>query len=380
MRITFRQGIVRCPPNFLELSGGSVSIVVPSAESVIVTFADGASNYLLTERLDVNDAWPGPFATGSQSYWLYWDIDRLTGTKTYGHTLYEPVEGAVAPSFPQNDQHWYDTTSNKMFVWNTTANRWQQKIRVFAAQLLGGNTFTSMSINSPAFTGTQTGISTPTQILAGALVYDADGKVLKRNNGTFFTTEDVAVTGVASSSQVKLGGLVLEAAAQTNIPAFSVVQFSDFNKIILGNSSVASEAPYGLTDQDAATGDIVSVMMEGVVSNPAWDWTAAGVNAPLYLTTTGGLTATPPVTPIIIAHVLTSDTILIKSSTTIINGGGGGGGGLPPIGSPNQVLGVSGDGAGLEYKSITGTANQIVVTNTANQVNLSFGEIDCGTF
>lgn len=378
MRISFRQGIVRCPPNFLELSNGAVNIIVPPAESVIVTFADGNSNYLLVERLDVPGAWPGPFPTGSQSFWLYWDLNILTGAKTYGYTIYEPIEAATAPIFAQNDQHWFDTANNKMFVWNAAANRWQQKLRVFAAQLTGGATFTSMSINSPLFTGTQTGIATPQQILAGALIFDADGKVVKRNNGAFFTTEDIAVTGIASSSQVKLGGLVLEGAAQTNIPAFTVVQFTDFNKITTANSNVVTEAPYGITDQDAATGDIVSVMMEGVITNPAWDWTSAGINAPVYLDSQGQLTAIPPVTPIVIGNVVDKDVILIKSSTTIVEGGGGGG--LPPIGGPNQVLGLDNAGGALEYKTISGTANQIIVTHTANQVNLSFDEIDCGTF
>lgn len=380
MRISFRQGIVRCPANFLELSNGAVNLVVPSAESVLVAFADGSSNYLLTERLNVPNAWPGPFPAGAQSFWLYWDLNIVTGAKTYGYTLYEPIESAVQPTFAQNDQHWYNTAVNKMFVWNTAANRWQQKIRVFAAQLTGGAAFTSMSINSPLFTGTQTGISTPTQVFAGALIFDADGKIVKRNNGSFFTTEDVAVTGVASSSQVKLSGLVLEGEAQTNIPKFTVVQFTDFNKITTANSNVISEAPYGITDQDAATGDTVSVMMEGVITNPDWDWTAAGINAPLYLTPTGQLTATPPVVPIVIGNVIDKDVVLIKSSTTIIEGGGGGGGDLPPIGGPNQVLGVDSTGSALEYKTVTGTPEQIIVTHTANQINLAFDVIDCGTF
>lgn len=379
MRITFRQGIVRCPANFLELSNGNVSIVVPAAESILVTLADGNSNYLLTERLDVPNAWPGNFPVGSQSFWLYWDLNVLTGAKTYGYTTHEPIEAFTAPANPQNDQHWYDTAHNKMFVWSTAANRWQQKFRVFAAVLTGGSLFTSMSINSPVFTGTQTGIATPTPILAGALIFDADGKVVKRNNGSFFTTEDIAVTGVASSSQVKLGGLVLEGIAQDNIPAFSVVQFSDFNKITTASSSIVTEAPYGIVDQDAAVGDTVSVMMEGVITNPAWDWTAAGINAPLYLDTFGQLTPQPPVTPIVIGNVIDKDVVLIKSSTVIIEGGGGGGA-LPPMGFANQVLGVNASGNNLEYKTVSGTPNQIVVTHSLNEINLKFDEIDCGTF
>lgn len=379
MRISFRQGIVRCPANFLELTNGTVNIVVPSAESIIVTLADGNSNYLLTERLSVSKAWPGPFPASSQSYWLYWDLNAVTGEKTYGYTLYEPIEAFTPPKQVQDDQHWFDTANNKMFVWNNAANRWQQKYRVFAAQLTGGATFTSMSINSPLFTGTQTGITSPTPIAAGALIFDADGKVVKRSGGSFFTTEDTAVTGIASSSHVKLSGLILEGTALDNIPAYTVVQFADFNKIKTASSNIVTEAPYGITEQGAAKGDTVSVMMEGVITNPDWDWSSAGVNAPVYLGPTGQLTTTKPVVPIVIGNVVDKDVIMIKSSTLIIDNGGGGGD-LPPIGLANQVLGVDDSGKVLEYKSITGTENQIVVTHTAHQVNLALGEIDCGTF
>lgn len=377
MRLSFRQGIVRCPPNFLELSNGSVSVVVPHAESVVVTFADNASNYLLTERLSVANAWPGPFPTGAQTYWLYWDLNMLTGLKTYGHTTLEPIEGATAPVNPQNDQHWYDTGRNRMVVWSVAANRWQQKVRVFAAQLTGNGIFISMSIHSPSFIGTQTGILAAVDVNAGALVFDADGKVLKRNNGTFFTTEDVVVTGVASSSQVKVGGILVEAEAQTNIPKFTVVQFTDFNKIKTANSTVLNTAPYGLTNQDAAVGDIVSVAMEGVITNPDWDWSSLGINAPLFVDNNGQLTGVEPLIPIVIGYVVDRDVVLINSSTTVI--GQGSAQELPPIGQPNQVLGVNPGGSGLEYKTLAGK-DGITIAHTPALTTIGIDVIDCGTF
>ena len=378
MRVPFRQGIVRAPQNFLDLADGTVSIVAPPAEAILVTFADGASNYLLAERLDVPKAWPGPFPAGDQSFWLYWDIDRITGAKTYGYTIYEPIEAGVAPQNPRRDQHWYDTRNNKLMVWNPTADRWQHKIRVFAAELTGNATFSSVSISAPLFTGTQTGISAQTEILAGALMFDADGKPLKRNNGTFFTTEDVAITGVASSSHVKVNALVLEGEAVTNIPAFSVVYFNEFNKITLANSEQLTQAPYGVTDQDAATGKIVNVMMDGVITNPAWDWTSAGVNAPVYVNSVGEITTTPGVTPVVLGYVVDRTTIVITRSTTIVNGGGGG---QPiPTGGPNQVLGMDALGLNLEYKDVVGTPDQIVITKNAGKIQVSLDDIDCGTF
>lgn len=48
-----------------------------------------------------------------------------------------------------------------------------------------------------------------------------------------------------------------------------------------------------------------------------------------------------------------------------------GGTGLTSIGSANQVLGVNNGATALEYKTISGTANQVTVTQAANSVTLS---------
>ena len=155
MRIPFRQGLVRVPANFLQLTAGKVSLVLGPTDSIVATFADGAANYLTTERVSVNNAWIGPFSTGTDC-WLYVDINPVTGVRTFNHTLVSPAEGATAPLAPvQLDQHWFDTANNVMKVWN--GNGWVKKIRLFIAKLQQGSVFVSMSVNSPAYTGTQVG-------------------------------------------------------------------------------------------------------------------------------------------------------------------------------------------------------------------------------
>ena len=230
MRIPFRQGLVRVPANFLQLASGKVSLVLSMTESIVATFADGAANYLLTERLAATNAWAGPFVTGTD-YWLYIDVNTITGARTFGHTGFAPTDGATAPHSPLVDQHWFDTTSNNMKVWN--GNGWIRKIRVFVAKLQQGSVFVSVSTNSPAYTGTQVGAMVAQTVSVGAFVFDGTGAPLKKADGTFFTTEDVALTGIASSSQVKFGSIVVEASADSNLPAYSIVRFSDFNRVML---------------------------------------------------------------------------------------------------------------------------------------------------
>lgn len=312
MRIPFRQGLVTAPPNFLQLSGQSVSLNIAEPELVQVAFADGEANYLYTEQLPVPNAWPGPFGLAS---WLYWDLDIRTGVRTFGVTNLEPYEGSSAPPSPADGQHWFDSSTNNMKVWNGMAQRWIKVIRVFAARISNGSVLTSVSIDSPVFTGTQVG-SLNTPVYAGALVFDTNGDVVKRSNGAFFTTEDVVITNTASSTQVKLSSILTEAVSVSNIPAYSVVRFVDFHQIDLAHN-YANQGAYGIIEVDAPTGTLVHVTTDGVVTNTLWDWTAAGVNAPLYITASGQLTPVVQPNSIPVAYVVDYNTIVIRPSMNV---------------------------------------------------------------
>ena len=65
MLIDFRQGLVRAPANFLSRSGSAVSLQVPPNDTVLVAFADGSSDYLLSEKQTAANAWAGPFVSGT---------------------------------------------------------------------------------------------------------------------------------------------------------------------------------------------------------------------------------------------------------------------------------------------------------------------------
>jgi hypothetical protein len=62
MQISFRQGIIHAPTNFLSYnSNGHVDLVLPVNEVITFTFADHNSNYLYTEKTSVLNAWVGSF-------------------------------------------------------------------------------------------------------------------------------------------------------------------------------------------------------------------------------------------------------------------------------------------------------------------------------
>jgi hypothetical protein len=318
MRIQFRQGIVTAPPSFLQLNGTTVNLALAPLDQVNVAFADGITDYLHTERLPITSAWTGPFAAGPQSYWLFWDINTLTGQRTFGHTLLAPVASSTAPPTPAVDQHWFDTSTNRMKVFTGTG-RWVNKIRVFAAKLDNGSILQSVGADNPAFTGSQVSTLEAVPTSVGALVFDVNGDAVKRN-GFFFTTEDVVVTGVASAAQLKIGAIAIQAVAVANIPAYSIVHFTDFNQIDLATNLTTSGA-YGLIEGAASAGAVVNVSVEGLVTNPLWNWVSAGVNAPLYVSMTGELTTVQPPQATVVATVVDTNTILLRASIVVVNGG-----------------------------------------------------------
>lgn len=376
MRVPFRQGIVSAPANFLNTAQGSVNLVVPPGEYLTITFADGTTDYLLNEGLSVTPAWTGPFYS-TTDYWLYWDIDVASGAKTYGYTTVEPVAGPTAPTTSKKDdgtqgplrdkQMWFDTSVATMFEYNITAQRWIRKVRVFAAELINGTTFVSLSINSPTFTGTQAGMQASCQ--AGSLVFDSAGRVIRKSDGTFYTTEDVVSTGIGSGTQVKLESIAISAMATANISAYTMVRLIDFNQIAPATNMLADAGIYGLIEQDVTIGEIVTVVREGVVVNPDWAWPDGSVNAPIFVRPDGVLTTQPqPSRPvglivgrdsILLTATIVDDISLVESAVTIT----GPSAGVTVTGSSGSfsssfAVSLTDDLAALEALTTTGIAHR----------------------
>lgn len=314
MLVSFRQGLVRAPKTSFVLKNRAVSLIIQPNDAVIVAFADGQTNYLINEQHTIYDAWAGPFASGVD-YWLYWDLHLVTGVRTFGYTMHEPVEGPTPPQNPENDQHWFDTTTGQLKVYQKTASRWQRVVRVFAAHLQRGGVFLSMGDEPNEFTGTQAGLRENVNI--GSLIYDNHGNIIKKKDGTFFTTEDYAITGIANSSQVKFASIQVIAEAEVNIPAFSIVYFTQFNKIRPANNDAVGKVNFGIVEHDVAKGDVVNVVMDGAVQNSYWDWPNA--NIPLYVNEFGALTMNPGIPPRAIASVIDKHTILLMPAAMFMN-------------------------------------------------------------
>jgi hypothetical protein len=316
MLLSFRQGIVQHETTgFLHVTSSSVSLIVDDTPTT-VTISGGSKDYLHIEKVSVADAWMP--VTPAVDQWLYWDISTSTGARTFGITLLDPVLSAQAPVPPVVDQHWFDTTAEMMKVWNGA--RWVEKLRVFACKLSNGAIPVSMSPLAPSFIGTQALLNESSY--TGQIMFDSiTGKVLK--TGTqFVTSEDVLILQTQSNSDVKFASLVIDAESQQALDAYTIVKFSDFRKIVHADAFTSSQpGAYGIIQQSCQPGDVVTVQPSGAVTNPNWDWTSAGINAPIYCDSAGVLTSTrqtPGQFPV--ATVIDAKTILMGTPSTIVTG------------------------------------------------------------
>lgn len=293
-RLTFRQGILRHAQDslgnqtFLDVVGNYVKLVAQD-EPTIVAFAHGTTDYIFTETSDVEQAW-GPLNAGTP-YWLYWELDKKTGARTFGASTSALITQAQMPKNPVVGQMWFNTNQNRMYDY--TPNGWVEVIRVLAARIDQGMVPHSVSKNAPKFTGTQVGLTDPTR--AGGIVYDMNGYPIKKEDKTFFTTEDDFMTGLPSGAQLRISNITLSAVAAMPLARHQVVEYSGYGRLAAATPFNQSEKLLGIVEYDVITGEDVYFSVEGMFFNDDWSWQTAGATAgdPIYINETGEIGLNP---------------------------------------------------------------------------------------
>lgn len=290
MNLTFRQGLARyqtdisANPTFLQRSAGAGNFIdlLVQPDPTIIVFAHKTANYIVEETKTVRNAW-GPFS-GSQTQYLYWDVNMVTGEVTRGVTLFPPMYAGTSPVNPIVDQHWFDTNDVVMRVWN--GGKWVEKIRVFAAYLSSGG------IIRPYPIGSQAGITGNFE--GGNIVLDSYNKPLRQSDGTFVTTTTSMIIVNNSAKKIKFEAEVMSGMANEPIPQFSLVQFRAGRRIHLARSTEYLSRIAGIVTEDLYTNEPGYVTTDGLIRNETWSWPANKVNRPLFCGPNGQLTLTPP--------------------------------------------------------------------------------------
>lgn len=292
MNLDFQQAIITYPTvgilqAFLSKVGDYVSLQTANGR-VDLTFSHGTENYLLTEASDVPTAW-GPLPS-STNCWLYWDINLRTAIRTFGFTTLQPIYSSIPPSSPSDDQHWFNTSNKKMYVY--TSGNFRECIRVFAAKVFS-TTFTPLGSGFPAhpYAGTQAGLTFP-DVATGRILVDDSGKPVKRADGRFFTTEsDIFVNG-SPVNVIRLESSVVTGTALENMAKYHVVSYTQFGQISLAEYDDTGTTTIAMVMEDLTTGETGTTCIQGHITNPSWNWTVVG--RPLWISTSGELTETDP--------------------------------------------------------------------------------------
>lgn len=295
MRLNFRHGLVRYQtdganhPIFLQKNGSYIDMYV-FPDPTVFTIAHFDQNYLFTENVTVNHAW-GPFVVGT-NYWLYWDIDLLTGQLTRSYTLVDPVFQTNEPASPTQDQHWYDKTNFVMKV--REGSRWVEKLRCFAAKYQNGTTIIPYSL------GTQIGISNVITHAGFPLFDDANlpiQRFRKDRKGVFIHTEMPLASQWSRLSNFVVGAAIIQATATENIDVYQPVAYTGPNKIGLAKTITPNQPAIGIASENMVPGEIRSFITSGYVENENWNWDVGDTEpagTPIFVSSTGTLTTSPP--------------------------------------------------------------------------------------
>ncbi len=352
-RLNFRQGIVRRQndssnnPIFLQKSGGGVYIdLVVSPEPTIFTIAHYDEDYLITENQTVPHAW-GPFSSGVD-YWLYWDIDQLTGEITRGFTLVSPVDEPVAPTSPVVDQHWYDMSNKTMKVWN--GHSWIEYIRLFACKYQQGSTIIPQPI------GSQAGFNNvPTD--AGAILFDNEQKPLKKfrrdRRGTFITTESALSSQSSRISNFRMENLINTGKAIENIAIYQPVAWHSYGNLVLARNNVPQFPAIGVSSEDMYIGEVRTYITKGYIQHDLWEFSNP-VGTPLFVSSDGQLTTAVPnsISMQYMGYIVDKNTIFIDPGNIILLNG---------IGNLS-ALHVDKNSGKLVTKDVVGTTNVVGIS------------------
>jgi hypothetical protein len=105
--------------------------------------------------------------------------------------------------------------------------------------------------------------------------------------------------------------------AAMTVPGHRVIMSDENGYGVLADPNADGYLFFGISTSGANTGDPFIVSLDGVIIEPTWNWTP---RAPLFVTSNGLLTETPPTTGVsqVVAMALTATSLLISPQPPIL--------------------------------------------------------------
>jgi hypothetical protein len=317
MILDFRQGIVRYAVDNKSLStflytDKNTQYVSFNAQynKVLLAFAHENVDYLYEESTDTKNAF-GPFDKNTK-YWLYLDLNTLTGFRTFGSTKLEPIVSDIEPT-KIIDQHWYNTSNNTMYCYDGLV--WIQKLRVFVG------TYNNHNVTILPH-GTQ--VENYEHCNAGYILYDDADSPSKRasTDGSykFLTTTSHFAASKSVTTTVSLEQSIRIGQASVNLSKYKMVTYAGDNIITTASyDDPDQKTAIGVVEYDVNTGEKCYFSTNTYLTNSAWNFTAPPSSS-IYLGLNGNITTTIPSSGFIqkIGFVVSPNTVYIDTTYQII--------------------------------------------------------------
>ena len=306
MYVEFRQGIIKAPTQFLMYYQDNIRINTTDSD-ISITVSHGTSEYLISEpkRNSTLIAWVGPFNALVEN-WLFWDIDTKSTQLSYVSTTIPPLYQSSSPLLPVANTHWFNTSDNIMRVWNGTS--WIEKIRVYAGKLSNNILLELAPVGS-----SQSGNNSPYN--SGVILYNTNKLPIRKSLSAFLTTADTLLYDNENLSATNIEAKTIWAQVTENVNAYSIVATLSDGTLKLANASDVGVSNLGIAMDNAILGNHVSVVLQGKITNLAWNWST--INQLLWVSISGQLvdynpntlnSSLPNKSPV--ARVLSSDSII----------------------------------------------------------------------
>jgi hypothetical protein len=320
MRLNFRHGLVRFQtdtannPTFLQYTPTGVSLIV-SPDPTVLAIADSDEDYIFEEHQTVSNAWAGPFSNDTQ--YLYIDVDKRTGVRTFITSKYDTYVGNNQPSGQPDGHHWFDKSRNTMKV--KVSGRYIPVLRVCVGRLDGG------SVLVPCGLGSSVGLDN-INTRAGVIVFDESNNPIRRyrssnsNEFSFVHTESPLNSQFSRLVNFRLETEVRDATATESIPKFYCVSYINDNEIALADPNKPEYPCVGLAIEDMVSGEIRPIVTHGYVTEYSWDWSQHNAGTRLFVGPTGILTTSPSQAGSIqvVASIVSKHTILVNVQPIMI--------------------------------------------------------------
>lgn len=286
MFTNFRNGILSYQaigntPTFLTKtnSGTYYASLVTSSKDFAVTMAHGVAEYLVTFYNNETNIW-GPF-TGTDTNYLYLEVDTLTGQVSFGSSTVPITYGTVYPLTPVSGECFFDTNSMKTFMW--TGASWVNKIRVYVGEV--------SSSSVVGYTGTVTGSLVPYS--TGPIIYSSGGRAVLKHDKTFFTFSEKFFINNIPFGTSSLEQSAVAVRANTSLAADRFVKINSMGTIDYAQPADVGVNIIFILTEPMSIGEITYLPVGGVVNNSSWSW--ASIGADIFVGENGVLSLTDPV-------------------------------------------------------------------------------------